>query len=207
MKHYEFEISQFLDNELPADEQKKLFMHLSKCSECAEVLSDFMKMKKDVKSVYNDMNVELKDSSALMNLLEPPTKKRNSYKTMFYFTAVASLMLGFFLILLEGNQSSLKNQYLQLQKESLKLQNEYAVVLNEKRQLTEVNKTYFDKMNLLKTTSYRLPTTHFPKTSVINGSYKAITSINKKRIPSGGMPVAFAKITKEDFLIPQIIGN
>ncbi len=206
MKHYEFEISQFLDNELPADEQKKLFMHLSECSECAKVLSDFMKMKKDVRSVYDDMNVELKDSSALMNLLEPPTKKRNSFKTMFYFTAAASILLGFFLILLEGNQSSLKNQYLQLQKESLKLQNTYAVVLNEKRQLTEINKTYFDKMNLL-TTPYRLSKTHSPKTSVINGNYKAITSINKKRIPSGGMPVAFAKITKEDFLIPQIIGN
>ncbi|MDP3683936.1 MAG: zf-HC2 domain-containing protein, partial [Ignavibacteria bacterium] len=144
MKHYEIEISQFMDNELPADEQKNLFAHLSECGECAKVLSDFLNIKMDVKSVYDDMNVELKNSSAVLKADESLTMKRNVYKTLFYYTAAASVIFGFFLFFLEGNQSVLENKYLILQKERVNLQNKYAVILNEKQQLIEMNKNYFD---------------------------------------------------------------
>lgn len=206
MKHYEFEISQFMDNELPADEQKNLFAHLSECSECAKVLSGFMNIKMGVNSVYSDMNVELKSSFAVINAPEPLAKKRNIYKTMFYYAAAASVLLGFFLFLLEGNQSTLENKYLKLQKESLNLQNRYTNALNENQQLVEMNKEYFGKMNL------QMVKNNSPKSSsriitTMKGSDKTITSINKKRIPPGFTQVSYAKITKEDFLLPQMIGN
>lgn len=206
MKHYEFEISQFMDNELPADEQKNLFTHLSECSECAKVLSGFMNIKMGVNSVYSDMNVELKSSFAVINAPEPLTKKRNIYKTMFHYAAAASVLFGFFLFLLEGNQSTLENKYLKLQKEHLNLRNRYTNALNENQQLVEMNKEYFGKMNL------QMVKNNAPKSSsriitTMKGSDKTITSINKKRIPPGFTQVSYAKITKEDFLLPQMIGN
>jgi len=206
MKHYEFEISQFMDNELPADEQKNLFAHLSECGECAKVLSGFMNIKMGVNSVYSDMNVELKSSFAVIDAPEPLTKKRNIYKTMFYYAAAASVLLGFFLFLLEGNQSALENKYLKLQKENLNLQNRYTVVLNENQNLTEMNKNYFDKLNV-QAVKFKAPKSSSRIISTMKGSGKTVASINKKRIPSGFTQVSYAKITNEDFLLPQMIGN
>lgn len=206
MKHYEFEISQFMDNELPADEQKILFAHLSECGECAKILSDFMNIKMGVKSAFDDMNVELKNSFAVINAHEPVTKNRNVYKTMFYYTAAASVIFGFFLFFFEGNQSALEKKYLMLQKEQINLQNKYAVILNEKQQLIEMNKNYFDKMNL-QTVKYKAPENSSRIISTKKGSYKTIASINKKRISSGFTQVSYTKIIKDDFLIPQMIGN
>ncbi|MFA6979273.1 MAG: zf-HC2 domain-containing protein [Ignavibacteriaceae bacterium] len=206
MKHYEFEISQFMDNELPADEQKNLFAHLSDCGECARVLSDFMNIKMGIKSVYDDMNVELKNSFAVIKAQEPVTKKRNVYKTMFYYTAAASVLFGFFLFFLEGNQSALEKKYLILLQERFNLQNKYTIVLNEKQQLTEMNKNYFDKTNL-QTVKYKAPKNSYRIITTEKGSYKTVASINKKRLPPGFAQVSYTKITKDDFLIPQMIGN
>ncbi len=206
MKHHEFEISQFLDNELPIVEQKTLFSHLSVCDECSKAMSDLIKIKQGVKSVYDEMHVELKDYSSLTTLLESGRKKRNIYRTMFYTVTAASILLGFFLILLEGNYSSLENKYLQLQSEGSRLQDKYTMALNENKRLSEMNKNNFDKMNFL-VAKYKIGEPVTLKSPPMKSATKIIASSNKKRIPTGVMYGSLEKITKEDFLVPQIIGN
>ena len=59
MKHYDLEISRFIDNELSANEQKELFSHLSNCEDCGKILSDFMEMKQNSRSFYENLSVVL----------------------------------------------------------------------------------------------------------------------------------------------------
>jgi hypothetical protein len=107
MKHYDFEISRFIDNELSANEQKEVFSHLSGCEECRDLLSDFMEMKKGTKSYYNNLQVELKSPAELLtgNIA---TKKRNVYKPLFYISVAASIILVLFSLSESGKQAGLK---------------------------------------------------------------------------------------------------
>jgi hypothetical protein len=93
MKHYEMEISRFIDNEIPSDEHQRLFAHLSDCEECRKTLMDFMEIKKDSRSYYEDFQIEIKPAFDIPVEIVPK-KEKNIYKSFFYFSAAASVILG-----------------------------------------------------------------------------------------------------------------
>lgn len=55
MKHYEYEISLFVEDELPPDKKEKLLLHLSGCKKCSKVLTDYQKIKNNISDFYETL--------------------------------------------------------------------------------------------------------------------------------------------------------
>jgi len=88
MKHYEYEINLFADGELPAQEQKELFVHLSECGECRKNLSDYYQLKERSRDFCAQNISQLKNARSKSNIF---------YKTGFYISAAAAVILLFLL--------------------------------------------------------------------------------------------------------------
>ena len=88
MKHYEYEINQFVDGELPQQEHKGLFDHLAGCDECQKTLSDYYLLKERSRE-YSTRN--------LSQIKNTPSKNNMFYKIGFYTNAAAAVMLMFIL--------------------------------------------------------------------------------------------------------------
>ncbi len=69
MKHYEFEISLFVENELPPDKKEELFLHLSSCKKCSKVLTDYQKIKYNISDFYETL------PSRNIHIIPAPNKK------------------------------------------------------------------------------------------------------------------------------------
>lgn len=55
MKHYDYEISLFVEDELPDEQVHELNMHLASCKSCRQVLSDYMEIKSDISRFYKEL--------------------------------------------------------------------------------------------------------------------------------------------------------
>lgn len=55
MKHYEYEISLFVEDELPLEKKEELFLHLSGCKKCSKVLADYQKIKNNIFDFYETL--------------------------------------------------------------------------------------------------------------------------------------------------------
>jgi hypothetical protein len=110
MKHYEFEISQFIDGELTAGEKKELFLHLSECSECQKVFSEYLTLKEKSKDfcagkiaghMKENMSIPLDDVYSKIAPVIPIVEKKKVnifYKSAFYITTAAAALLLLFII-------------------------------------------------------------------------------------------------------------
>lgn len=89
MKHYEFEMSLYIDGELPKEEEANLFSHLTECGECRKVFLSLHKVKKMAKDHFTKK-------------LEIPDKKEkaegNIYKYSFYAASAAAVFLLIFFL-------------------------------------------------------------------------------------------------------------
>ncbi len=52
MKHYEYEISLFVEDELPEDKKEKLLSHLRNCDKCRRMLQDYENIKNNITQFY-----------------------------------------------------------------------------------------------------------------------------------------------------------
>ena len=48
MKHYEYEISLFVEDELPENKKEELLAHLTNCKRCNALMNDFSNIKSDL---------------------------------------------------------------------------------------------------------------------------------------------------------------
>ncbi|MCL5029876.1 MAG: zf-HC2 domain-containing protein [Bacteroidetes bacterium] len=184
MKHYELEISQFMDNELPADEQKELFIHLSGCEDCRETLSDFMETKKESKSFYNELDAELK--SVKLSAAVQQKREKNIYKTSFYFSAAASIILGILFLMRQSNSAQIEKQYLMLEAKYNELNIEHDSVKKEKI------KTGLEAKSL----SFAVDKNKIMKKHPIN---QLITDSNKSEaIDSQNNPIAYNEVNVQN---------
>ena len=204
MKHYELEISRFVDNELPPDEQKMLFAHLTDCEECRGTLSDFMEMKKESRSFYESIDVELKPAIKLPAEVES-RKEGNIYKSLFYFSAAASVILGLLFLMKQSSVDILESEY-----SSLKVKyNELISAGNnvQKNNFTNEMKAagVSSKKKKVSTSANRV------KNLAVNKTIKNLPSrilLNESRHPlQKSQQIQIVQVTKNDFLTPQIIGN
>ena len=97
MKHYDFEISLLVENELP-ENMKELFKHLAKCGKCSKTLSDFRQIQSSVTDFYSSLpgsETGLK-YAVTDNLI---LKRRSSFsKYIIPLSFAASAILMFFLL-------------------------------------------------------------------------------------------------------------
>jgi hypothetical protein len=95
MKHYDYEISRFVEDELPEDEKIKLTEHLTECEKCRETLKDYEEMRDNIKQFYIDIPGEFEivrnntDNRDIINLKSVWTRR-----LFIPFAAAASLIIG-----------------------------------------------------------------------------------------------------------------
>jgi negative regulator of sigma E activity len=132
MKHYEYEISLYADGELSDDESREMFAHLAECSECRNLYSEFSLLEKKVKENYSKSIMEtiadrkmpalssiilrqpklkVNESNESKTLKNIPIRKNVNtfYKTAFYTTAAAAVILLFVLISTKKPVQFIKN--------------------------------------------------------------------------------------------------
>jgi len=72
MKHYEYEISLFVEGELPSNKQEELLSHLSGCDKCSEILLDYTNVKNNIAYFYKTLSFG-------KNEIRHPLIKRNKF--------------------------------------------------------------------------------------------------------------------------------
>lgn len=80
MKHYDYEISLFVENELPEDKKEELLSHLSTCKKCSRMMRDYENIKNNIAQFYKtlpDFGNEIKFGATLPSKfsLKPGTRK------------------------------------------------------------------------------------------------------------------------------------
>jgi hypothetical protein len=115
MKHYEFEISLLLDNELPDIEKKELFTHLAECKECSNVFTELLSTKEKIgNGIVNGILNGLPELNKSLTIntersLSGRLKHGSIYKIPFYISAVAAAILFFIVISNKDNIEYVKN--------------------------------------------------------------------------------------------------
>lgn len=89
MKHYDFEISLYVDNELDDEMQTEMFEHLAKCDECRKTVQGFLSVKKDVNNYYGPISAY----TAPVPELPANAAVNNSRSSIYAFSAAASLII------------------------------------------------------------------------------------------------------------------
>jgi len=89
MKHYEYEISLFVDNELDNGQKEELFRHLAACEKCRQDMSDYLLLKQQSKSI-------IAENVSAVNF--KPSRSKYFYKAGFYISAAAAIFLVFILV-------------------------------------------------------------------------------------------------------------
>jgi len=209
MKDYEVKISQFIDNELPVNEQQELFRFLSENGEAREVLADFVEIKNETKMFYAEMNVESDDSKIIGAVFNKGDDKKK-YKTLFYFSAAASVVFAFLFLSSFLNGKLKSGQYEKLQTKYISLQKGYVNVLNEKAELEKLNDNLsveIQKANIKQAAVRHKPVTQMrsAKAKDQKSNLPAKHTFRNRNVYAANTPVY--KITKDDFLGQQIIGN
>ena len=121
MDHQSFQeqISQFMDNELPKEQQQALFRHLSECELCREFFSDTKTIHDTVKELaYDPVPHEMDRKFEVLGMKETASHFRNRTLTISIPTAVYSIgaviMMTLFMYVV-GNiqEKNLSDQFLQ----------------------------------------------------------------------------------------------
>ncbi len=209
MKDYEIKISQFVDNELSVNEQQELFHFLSKDEEARQTLVDFMEMKKETKSFYAGMNIEMDNCKIMAANMSVQNKKAKRHKTMFYFSAAAAILLAFMFLTNQFKEDPILMKYQNLQTEMVTLQEKYTETLNKEVKLLELNNQLYLETQKLKTTQKVMNKKSIKKPSQI----ESLRTSKQQKIPKHKnyntylATIPTYTITKDDFLGQQIIGN
>lgn len=207
MKDYEFRISQFVDNELPTDEQPELFHFLSENKEARKLLADYMKMKNETKSFYKEMDTEFDDTQVISSEIYTQKKEEKRYKLMFYFSAAATIVLAFLLGSSFFKSNISLEKYQKLQTKYIIMQENYKNVLNEKKRLVNLTDKFTIEIKKLKTKQVPAKHKSFNKSNLIKTQNKPSTNFIYKNRNTYFANIPTYTITKSDFLGQQIIGN
>jgi hypothetical protein len=215
MKNYELKISQFVDNELPENEQKELFQYLSESQEARKILIDFTEIKGETKSFYTVMNAEMDELKNAIPKIAPQKEKK--YKTMFYYSVAASIIFALLFLINQFKENTTLVKYKELQSEMIVLQDSYSDALNKQTELLYINNQLYVESQKLKTTKVaegdKLDTRaqrdeqSMTKKQNKDAGRRSNSSVNTSRMLASLNNVQTITITKNDFIGGQIIGN
>lgn len=206
MKHYDFEVSQFIDNELSVPEQKVLFAHLAQCEECSAFLTDSMNLKKQINTHYLDMNAESGSINALMNRINTRNKQNNYYKISFAISMAATLILGFFLAITQHNRSQAEERYFSLRSEVETLKENISILAVEKQKQESPVNASIQKVKRISQVKLK-PENVTRNTKEDVKPQKGIEMSVPDRYTSQYASIQKVSISKEDFLVQKMVGN
>jgi hypothetical protein len=96
-------ISQFMDNELPKEQHREMYMHLSECEECREYFAGTMRIHDAVKTLTNESfpaDMDRKFSVLRLGNADHPyvTQKMLVSIPSALLTVIAAFLIGFSLL-------------------------------------------------------------------------------------------------------------
>ena len=209
MKHYDFEISQFIDGELEENLQKELFAHLTICENCRLLLYELMdikdKSKRYFKGIIPDLNEAILPSTSFKK-----RKEKNIYKPLFYIAAAACLLIGFLFLINQIKEIQLQKKLTNLEKQYTVIENNFRKIsmqkLNESEDRIIPNKKNEKHREILNPSVKKVQ--NETKTKYIEpDSYKMKAENRGSDYAQYLSSLKTERVTKNDFLIPRLIGN
>ena len=199
MKEIELQISQFIDNELNDAEQKKLFSVLTEDQNARQILADFMRLKKNISTHHNSITTDLLPMSFAPDQTKSKLEPNRKYKTMFYFSLAASIVLAMLLVWNQKSKDELFEQNNVLLVKYEEVINQYSNLMEMKAEKESFSRQ-LAKKNIL-TELRKKPSVK----SVSNFQNTTFLSRIKQKYET--KPINSVAITKEDFIGGQIVGN
>ena len=207
MEDYEIKISQFVDGELPAKGQTELFTFLSNNENARKTLADYIELKKEAKSFYTELNTEFDNSEMINNVLANGNTEKKRYKIGFYISAAAVILLAFLLFSNISKNNIDSQKYLKLQTKYSLLQGNYNSILSEKIELIKLTKNLSFKIEESKSKQVSLNSESTLKKKNPNAKRKQPVRRVFQGMNAYAANIPVYRITKDDFLGQQIIGN
>jgi hypothetical protein len=198
MKHYDFEISLYVDNELDEEMQRDMFEHIAVCGQCSKVLQDYINIKHGICTHYAAIPADT-------IVLAPASKERKTAvnKWAYAVAACVLIMLSFF----AGNYLNSGTAVKEYDTKIAELRREN-LLLNGR--LNSQAKT-LDIVNPVKTIKVKtaLPRVIRHKKDIEKTNNIERNSIIDKRYTAGAVysNVVQAKITETDYLTKKLTGN
>jgi len=202
MKHYESEISQFVDGELTIQEKQDLFTHLSGCESCRNTFDAFLGLKTGTRSFYEALPVNKPAIFTVPDMAPKHVNKNPSYRPYYYIAAAAIFVLAFVLVLDQFRIASAVENQQRLKYDLVKSADDINLL---KLQIKQLGKGAY-------ATGRKLPP---PERLQKTMSRKSIQEPESRKNPDNKQVVhgnryaslQIVSITKDDFLVPQLIGN
>ena len=91
MKHYEYEISLYVEDELPLNKKEELLSHLFKCKKCNQILHDYSNIKNNIVQFYEKLPE--KKSGINYTFLKRKKFRWNFNKAAFAISASIALVV------------------------------------------------------------------------------------------------------------------
>ena len=204
MKHYDFEISLFIDNELPAEECRELFLHLAECDECNHLLSSSMNMKKDIAKHFQNIDINIPPSIKLTEKSYAAKKTTWYYQYGFAASIAAVIVLSSFLFFKQSDQSSLEEKYKALYSEVAALKENIHTADSKKKEEEVIEKKENRGIKLINKTKEISKVKNSRDTAQLKAKpeYKAAP-----RYVSEYAYIPSIEVKKENFIVQQMIGN
>ncbi|MCX6151160.1 MAG: hypothetical protein NTX22_11590 [Ignavibacteriales bacterium] len=209
MKHYEYEIILFLDSELEKENQKELFTHLTLCEECRTLLYEVMDLKNKSKKFYEGIIPELNEVLLPTTTLQK-RREKNIYRPLFYFATAACFLLGFLFLLNKTKENELQNKLTSLEKYNAIIENDFRKTSEQKLNAVTLKAPLDEKIEYHQKNINNIVKKVPPKSKTTTAkpdSYTAKSEIRRSDYAQYLSSLKTERITKNDFLIPQLIGN
>ena len=200
MEHFEKEISLFVDNELPAEGIKKLFLHLAECDSCAISLNKTMKIKNGVASFYNELKPERLPAGISVTVQKNKVFSIRKFKSNWYYAAAVFLVFCFAWLINSQHEIGLRNSELEKELSIIKRTGQMSAEMIPEPKGAEKQHTSLPAEQAIKKTKI------FRSVAMISFS-KQQGKIKLLRETNMMPALAIVKITGDDFIGSRIVGN
>ena len=108
MEELEFKISQLVDNELDDSEKAELFKALADNKTGRQIFSELLNIKKAIGSYYSGLETDIVTEHAQFKVIN--TQQNLLYKTGFYFSFAATIVLAMLLFFSHAENKKFSNE-------------------------------------------------------------------------------------------------
>jgi protein involved in sex pheromone biosynthesis len=168
-----------------------------------------MYIKDKSKKFYEGIIPELNEAILPYTPIER-RKEKNIYKPLFYFATAACLLLGSLFLMNQTRENQLQNKLTNLEKQYAIIENNFQKISGQELNETEIRAISDEKnekhREILNPSAKKVQKKMETK-NMEPDSYKMKTENRRSDYAQYLSSLKTERITKNDFLIPQLIGN